>query len=416
MLTLISIFPLIVSADNVAAAYPTVEDPDLKVEVVAEGITFPTSMAFLANDDILVLEKNNGTVKRVNHGLVQPEPLLDLDVASQGERGILGIDIAKNKNGSTYVFLYLTESGTGREDSADLIKNDSNRLYRYEWLNNSLVNPKLLLDLPATPGPNHNGGTLEVGPDNNVYLSVGNLNDKEIKAFHTQAENLRAGKYPDGRAGILRITQDGKTVLKNNFNLLDDKYPLDKYYAYGIRNSFGLAFDPVTGKLWNTENGPDYGDEINLVEPGFNSGWSKVQGIWRSVGGQAGESTLKPEGLVDFEGKGKYSVPEFIWLNTVGPTELEFLNSDRYGGQYNNDMFVGDINNGNLYHFDLNENRTDLYLREPLLDKIAQSSSELKNIVFGEGFGGITDIEVGPDGYLYVLATSFDKIFRIVPR
>jgi aldose sugar dehydrogenase len=425
MLTLTSIFPLIVSADYVAAAYPTIEDPDLRVEVVAEGITFPTSMAFLAKDDILVLEKNNGTVKRIIHGQVQPKPLLDLDVASQGERGMLGIDIAKNNNnGSTYVFLYFTESSTGDDYSGDERTNEplGNRLYRYEWLNNSLTNPKLLLDLPAIPGPNHNGGNIAIGPDNNVYLSIGNLNDKEIKSYLTQAENSKEGNppdgnLPDGRAGILRITQDGNVVLNDNLDLLGDGDPLDKYYAYGIRNSFGLAFDPVTGKLWDTENGPDYGDEINLVEPGFNSGWLKVQGIWKwNPDGGAGKVNLSPEDLMNFGGKGNYSLPEFIWFNTVGPTGLGFVNSDKYGKQYENDLFVGDFNNGTLYHFDLDKNRTGLYLREPLADRIAQNPNELQNIIFGQGFGGITDVELGPDGYLYILASGLDKIFRIVPR
>jgi glucose/arabinose dehydrogenase len=422
VLTLTSIFPLIVSADYVATAYPTIKDPDLRVEVVAEGITFPTSMAFLAEDDILVLEKNNGTVKRIIHGQVQPKPLLDLDVASQGERGMLGIDIAKNNNnGSTYVFLYFTESSTGDDYSGDERTNEplGNRLYRYEWLNNSLTNPKLLLDIPAIPGPNHNGGNIAIGPDNNVYLSIGNLNDKELQEYHTRADNVNVGREPDGRSGILRITQDGRPALKDNSSLLGIEDPLDKYFAYGIRNSFGMEFDPVTGKLWDTENGPDYGDEINLVEPGFNSGWHKVQGIWKTQpiqGGQAGDINLIPDNLVDFGGKGRYSIPEFIWFITVGPTELEFLNSDKYAEQYENDMFVGDFKNGSLYHFDLNDNRTDLYLREPLVDRIAQNPKELQNVIFGQGFGGITDVELGPDGYLYILASGLDKIFRIVPR
>jgi glucose/arabinose dehydrogenase len=417
---LLSLFMLITTSDHTAAAYPTLEDPNLKVEIVAEGITFPTSMAFLANEDILVLEKNNGTVKRVIHGQVQPEPLLDLNVANQGERGMLGIAVARNNNGTTYAFLYFTESSTGNDYSGDDGNYEplGNRLYRYEWLNGSLTNPKLLLDLPAVPGPNHNGGNIAVGPDNNLYLSIGNLNDKELQDFRTQAENLKVGKVPDGRSGILRVTQDGKAVLKDNLTLLGNKDPLDKYYAYGIRNSFGMAFDPVTGNLWDTENGPDYGDEINLVEPGFNSGWLKVQGIWktRPNGGQAGDvNFLIPEDLVNFDGKGNYSVPEFIWFNTVGPTEMEFLNSDKYGEQYENDMFVGDFNNGTLYNFDLDKNRTGLYLREPLIDRIAHNPGELQNIVFGRGFGGITDVELGPDGYLYILAATLDKIFRIVP-
>ncbi|MFZ0698453.1 MAG: PQQ-dependent sugar dehydrogenase, partial [Nitrososphaeraceae archaeon] len=168
--------------------------------------------------------------------------------------------------------------------------------------------------------------------------------------------------------------------------------------------------------LWDSENGPSFGDEINLIEPGFNSGWLKIQGIWKPKGGQAGDADLIPDDLINFDGNGKYSAPEFIWLHTVGPTELEFLSSAKYGEQYENDMFVGDINNGNLYHFDLNKDRTDLYLREPLIDKIAHSPKELHKIVFGEGFGGITDIELGPDGLLYILSTKYDKIFRVIPR
>ena len=416
----LTFFMAITASDRSVAAYPSIRDPYLRVEVVAEGITFPTSMAFLARDDILVLEKNTGTIKRIIHNQVQPEPLLDLNVANQGERGLLGIGVAKNNNnGSTYVFLYFTESSTGDDYSGDVGINEplGNRLYRYVWLNNSLINPKLLLDLPAVPGPNHNGGKIVIGPDNNVYLSIGNVNDKELQEFHTRAENVNVEKEADGRSGILRITQDGRAVSKDNSTLLGNADPLDKYFAYGIRNSFGMEFDPVTGKLWDTENGPDFGDEINLVERGFNSGWLKVQGIWKKgQGGQAGDIDLSPDDLIDFGGKGKYSIPEFIWFITVGPTELEFLNSDKYADQYKNDMLVGDVKNGNLYRFDLNDNRTDLYLREPLVDRIAQNPKELQNIVFGQGFGGITDVELGPDGYLYILASGLDKIFRIVPR
>ncbi|HEX7274624.1 MAG TPA: PQQ-dependent sugar dehydrogenase, partial [Nitrososphaeraceae archaeon] len=177
---------------------------------------------------------------------------------------------------------------------------------------------------------------------------------------------------------------------------------------------------------WDTENGPDYGDEINLVEPGFNSGWQKIQGIWKPTydavrGGDliAGEELLDPHEsyFVDFNGRGKYSAPEFTWNQTVGPTAIEFLNSTVYGDKYKNDLFVGDLNNGNLYHFDLGENRTSLKLVGPLEDKVADNNTELSQIIFGVGFGKITDMELGPDGYLYIL--SFDnntvRIFKIVP-
>lgn len=197
------------------------------------------------------------------------------------------------------------------------------------------------------------------------------------------------------------------------------------YFAYGIKNSFGFDFDPVTGKMWEAENGPTFGDEINLVDAGFNSGWAKVQGIW-FVQSQEGATTEpgkgekapeNPQGLVGFGGKGKYSSPEFTWDKSVAPTALKFLPSSKLGAQYANDMFVGDANFGNIYHFDLNQNRTGLRLDGSLVDKVADKVEELGNIIFGKGFGVITDLQVGPDGYLYVLVYDKDdgRIYRISP-
>lgn len=132
--------------------------------------------------------------------------------------------------------------------------------------------------------------------------------------------------------------------------------------------------------------------------------------------GQLVEPQINAEdhGLVDFGGKGKYSSPEFVW--DVAPTALKFLNSDKLGKNYENDIFVGDINNGNLYYFKLDQQRKGLLLDRPLADKVA-SEGEINQAVFGHGFGGITDIEVGPDGYLYVLTfgKEDETIYRILP-
>jgi glucose/arabinose dehydrogenase len=172
-----------------------------------------------------------------------------------------------------------------------------------------------------------------------------------------------------------------------------------------------MDFDPITKKLWNTENGPANNDQINLIEPGSNSGWSVTQGesIYRD----------NPQGFVDFNGRGKYSPPKFTWYHTIAPTALTFLHSDKLGKQYENDMFVGDVNHGRIYHFKLDENRTRLDLKGPLVDKVADTDSENEKIIFATGFGPITDLEVGPDGYLYVVALgriSIDQgaIYRIV--
>src|SRR5215208_6825397 len=103
---------------------------------------------------------------------------------------------------------------------------------------------------------------------------------------------------------------------------------------------------------------------------------------------------------------GKYSPPEFIWKIPVGVTAIKFLDSPIYGKQYQNDVIIGNFNEGNLYHFDLNEDRTGLSLDGQLGDRIANKAQELEQVLFGQGFGGTTDIEVGPDGYLYILTIN----------
>jgi aldose sugar dehydrogenase len=410
---------------------PVINDPNLKAELIFKRLNVTTTMAFVGPNDILVLEKDTGNVLRIVNGALASPALVHVNVASEDERGMLGIAVAKQNNSSsssgssTFVFLYYTmygRCGNNGSAGASMAKKATtvfpppvaaNCLYKYELVGNKLVNPRLLLSLPGTPGPIHNGGKILIGPDQNLYLVVGDL----YYSHRTQAQNIPGGPPPDGTSGILRITQDGLPVANSP---LGKTYPLNLYYAYGIRNSFGMDFDPVTGKLWDTENGPNYGDEINLVEPGHNSGWAQVQGIWTPKGAigneNAGLLDLHPSNLVDFGGKGKYIVPEFIWFHTVAPTALKFLNSIRLGKQYQNDLFVGDYNNGNLYHFKLSQNRTALVLNGTLANKISYTPQESKPVVFGTGFqGGITDIQVGPDGYLYVL-TFFGSIYKIVPR
>jgi glucose/arabinose dehydrogenase len=411
---------------NVAIGDETtnIRDTTLRAETVVEGLELPTTMAFLGPNDFLVLEKEKGTVQRIVNGKMLSEPLFDVNVGASQERCMCGIAVSKSIPGHTYVFLYFTEMESA--DGEDVIEGTDplgNRLYRYEFINNTLVNPKLLLDLPAIPGPRHNGGAIMVGPDNNLYIPVGDVDGSFNPKGHfirTMAQNYLNSTLIDGRSGILRVNFDGKPIIDQE--ILGDKHHLNYYYAYGIRNSFGIDFDPVTGNLWDTENGPAYGDEINLVRPGFNSGYYPVQGIWsHGVDPRSNISTWKiastnPKTFVDFGGKGNYSAPEFIWADTIGVTAVKFFHSDRLGEEYRDDMFVGSIVTGNIYHFDLNEDRTQLILSGELKDKIAETSETgAKDIVFGEGFAGISDLEVGPDGYMYVVSLGQGKIFKIVP-
>lgn len=374
---------------------PTFIDPNLKAQTVFSGLHVPTSMAFLGPNDFLVVEKKTGDVIRIINGKMQETPLLHVNVAAQVERGLLGIAVQKSTSNQvpTYVFLYYTEAGN---DGAVI----GNRVYRYELSNNNqqLVNPKLLLNLPSTPGPggeeNHNGGKLVIGPDHNVYAIIGDVGD-----HRGQAQNVIDGPTFDGTGGILRITQDGHVPANPP---LGTTAPLNIYYAYGIRNSFGIDFDPVTGTLWDTENGPSFGDEINQVKPGFNSGWIKIQGYAKDQ--LAGKADPNKD-LVSLDGKGVYSDPKFVWNPPVAPTALKFLNSSKLGKQYQNTLFVGDVLTGNLYNFKLNGQRNGFILSGTNEDGTAngQVQSRQGDIVLGKGFGLVTDIQVSPDGYLYIL-------------
>ncbi len=390
----------------IIAQEPTLKDPNLQVETIVEGLSMPTSMAFIDNNNILVLEKEKGTVRLVSNGILQEEPVLEVNVDSRSERGLLGNAILNNDT----VFLYYTETS----QNGDQLRN---RVYKYQWNDEErlLVNPTLILDLPAFPGPNHDGGKLIIGPDNYLYAVIGDLNHMG------KLQNIVNGPDPDDTGVIFRINpEDGSPAPDNPFiNNNNELSSLNKYYAYGIRNSFGMTFDPITNVLWDTENGPSEYDEVNLVKPGFNSGWLQVMG-------PISKSGITEDELVNFPNS-KYADPVFNWLPSLGITDIEFLNSSKLGDKYTNNIFVGDIGvltDGYLYFFEVNKDRTGIKFdnssQARLTDLIADNEEEMSAIALGTGFGGITDIETGPDGFLYILTLDIrsngeGNIYRITP-
>jgi glucose/arabinose dehydrogenase len=291
------IISLHISSQAPAFAQPSVSEPSLTAELVLDGLSSPTSIAFLDENNILLLEKE-GTVRLISNGQLQPQPVLQLaGVESNNERGLVGIEVMGN-----IVFLYVSESGAqieGIPTEGDV----RNRVYSYTWDGTSLTNPQLLVDLPSGPGTNHQGGKLKIGPDNQLYVIVGEMQRKG------QLQNFQSGPPPDDTGVILRVNPADGSPSSGNPLSSDPADPLSKYYAYGIRNSFGIEFDPVSGKLWDAENGEDVFDEVNLVEPGFNSGW-------RSVMGPIAESNL-----VNFPGA-QYADPVFSWAESRGVTDI----------------------------------------------------------------------------------------------
>ena len=386
--TYMSIFYIVVFVTTIASfslsqvyAEPIIYDDDYMVEKFATGLQYPTTMYFVG-DDILVLEKNTGKVIRISdNGVLYNEPALDVPVIQDNEAGLLGIVYLSN-----HVYLSFTESLSGF-DKRDR-ENARNAVYQYDWNGEKLTNPILIKELPGHLSSIHHGGIITTSLNNEIYFVIG---DQEQR---TTFQNIPIdATYETG--SIFKID----TESKNSVEL----------FAMGIRNSFGLAVDPVTGYLWDTENGIDKFDEINLVKPGFNSGWISIMGPSYRV--DADLSTLNPKPFENFV----YSDPEFSWHVTVAPTAIAFPDKDSFE-RYSDWLFVGDYNNGRIYNFQLNSDRTGfVFYNQKLSDLVLDDNDEVDEILFAKGFQGVTDIKFH-DGAMYVVVIGDGSIYKISPK
>jgi len=379
------IFPNYFASRLAAVNWPTVIDPNFIVEEFVTGIKNPTQMTFVGND-ILVLEKNTGDVRLVRNKVLQPAPVLHLPIGNTQSQGLLGITNIGNT-----VYIYFTEA------DVDFGTPIGHRVYKYTWDGTALTNPILIKDLPAQTVPPwfHTGGPLAVGLDDTVYGVIGDLN---ARRGITQNIDIPGGA-PDDSSIILPVNRD-ESILKPK----DTADPFTHYTGYGVRSSFGLKIDPFTGNLWVTENGPDVFDEINLVTNDYNSGWNPIQGP-----GTQPEIDALP-GFGGFV----YSDPEFSWEDPVCVTAISFVDTPAFVN-YHDTAFVGDCNEGNLYNFNLNPTRTG-FVFEPgsdLQDLVHDIGDDASEILWGTGFGRITDIDVGPDGLLYIASIGDNVIYRI---
>jgi glucose/arabinose dehydrogenase len=207
--------------------------------------------------------------------------------------------------------------------------------------------------------------------------------------------------------GIYRLNADGSVPASNPF-AANPNPDFRQWFAYGVRNTYGIAFDPLTGNLWDTENGPTEYDEINLVAAGFNSGWNQIMG----------PDARDPQGVGDLVALpgSSYSDPEFSYFAPIAITGLAFLANTSFGPSYQDALLVGDYNFGQLYLFRLNAGRTGFVLSGGLADLVADSTSERDSVRFGQNFGPITDVQVGPDGGVYVTSIGNGTIYRILPE
>lgn len=463
---------------------PTVVDGSLAVRSVVTGLTQPTMMAFLGPGDILVLEKSTGRVQRVTGGVIQGA-VLDLPVNSGSERGLLGIALHPDFATNNYAYLFWTESPTGA-DSNNLADLGSlwfgteplrtNRVDRFVWNGSSLTfdaNVIRLRSYQADAGQplrgNHNGGVIQFGLDGKLYVVIGDNGRRgwmQNLEFGSPAGALTpyapfddqfGGPEPDDNhlAGvILRLNDDGSAPADNPFFVYgaaaggEVGANLQKVYVYGVRNSFGLAVDPRSGFLWDSQNGDDGFGEINRYVAGANAGWVQVMGpLSRVAEYKAIETSTQFNGIQQIRWPttliadtpadaaarlfalpgSTYVDPQLSWKYDVSPTGMGFHEGDALGAQYNGDLFVGGaiptLAGGYLFRLEVSGDRLNLAVEDQdsrLADRVADNNFkydvvESESLLFGSNFGGVTDIRTGPNGNLYVVSVTRGAIYEILP-
>ena len=447
-----------------AAASPVMLDDNLTVSTVVSGLDQPTSMAFIGQSDFLVLERATGRVKRIVNGALHSTPL-DLAVNNASERGLLGIALHPSFAQNGVVYLFWTESSTGVDTAnIDQVPLLANRVDRFIWNGSTLTLDRNLIKLRALQQDagqpargNHNGGVVRFGPDGKLYIIFG---DNGRRGF---LQNITSGgPVPDDQFGgpepdnahltgvILRLNDDGSTPADNPFfdaptNLSGEAAAnIKKVFAYGVRNSFGMDFDPLSGALWTQENGDDAFDEINRVTPGFNGGWIQTMGPisrvaeFRSIEMTYGAGTLQqlrwppaniattPQQAVSrmFMLPGaQYIDPEFSWKYAVAPSPIGFVRGRGLGPQFEGDLFVGasrtTLLNGFLFRFRLTADRQHFSFSDPrLADRVADNvdkfdQTESESLIVGRDFGVTTDIQTGPNGNVFVVSLSNGAVYEI---
>ena len=443
---------------------PSMLDSNLIVQTVISGLSQPTSMAFIGSNDFFVLEKDTGKVKRIVNGTLQGT-VLDLAVNSASERGLLGLALHPNFKINRFVYLYWTESSTG-VDSTNLadVPLLGNRVDRYFWNGSTLIFDRNLIHLRAFQADanqplrgNHNGGILRFGPEGKLYILMG---DNGRRGF---LQNVTSGApVPDDQFGgpepdnahltgfILRLNDDGSTPTDNPFYNASTSLTgeaaanIKKLFAYGVRNGFGMAFDPLSGNLWDQENGDDAFDEMNRVTAGSNNGWVQMMGpssrvsqfkqIETSYGaGNLQQLRWPPSLIADTPADAlarlymlpgaHYNDPEFSWKYAVAPSPLGFVQGRGLGPQFEGDMFVGAartfLSGGFLFRFKLTPDRlhfsfSDSRLNDLVADNLDKFDiAESETLLIGKDFGITTDVETGPNGNLFVVSNTNGAVYEI---
>lgn len=324
-----------------------------RVELVADGLQLPANLTFAPDGRLFFTEVSLGRVRVVDHGQLQPEPFIQVDPATRPENGLLGLALDPTFVSSRFIYLFYSQERAG--------KHLNNRVVRFTEVDGKGTDMRVLLD--GLPNANqesrgsHNGGRLGFGPDGKLYVTVGDAGDMTT----AQERDLLSGK-------LLRINPDGSIPADNPFR----DSPV---YALGLRNPWGLAFHPLTGVPYVTDNGQEGRDEVDRIEPRGNYGWPKVQGIVKAP---------------------RYVDP--LWISGLergGVTGITFYTGAVFP-EYRNDLLFCILARSELVR---------LRLAGPAYDRMEQ-----EEVLFNSCH---LDVTTGPEGAIYVSTVS--SILRLLP-
>lgn len=342
-LVAVTLITAILAVTGPAAALPD----GTRVQTYRGNLATPIDMAWVrGTNKIYFTEKNTGRVRVMRGKNLLKRPCVDLPVSPDGERGALGITLHPEFKRNHYLYVYYT-------DNRPVV----NKVVRFEVRNDRCRDAKRIITVPAGSGTNHNGGQLEFA-GGKLYVSVGDAGDPA----NSQNKNSRAGK-------ILRVLPGGGIPGSNPFG--------SAVWSYGHRNPFGLAHKPGTSKVFETENGPDCDDEMNVLKRGRNYGWGP--------GYRCGTAGVGPNP----------KPPAVRWSDVIVPTDLGW-----YSGRLRalRGLLGADYARGRLHRFVMRDG----------------GNRVKKDRIVYNGGTPIVDVAEGPGRWVYFLTT--DAIMRIVRR
>lgn len=344
--------------------------PGFVVDVVASGLAFPWSLAFLPNGDALITEKAGGLRLLRANGTLEPDAIAGGpgNVYAHDQSGLheVAVDPRFAENGFVYI------SFAEGNEAANRIA-----LYRARFDGRALVDGQVIFR--ATPDKRdmgHPSARILFLADETLLLAVG-----DGFHFRDQAQNLRShlGK-------ILRLTRDGAAPPDNPFVGRDDALP--EIYSYGHRNSLGLALDPRDGTIWQHENGPRGGDELNQLKPGANYGWPLA-----SHGIDYDGTIITPN--LEIDGAEN---PVAVFSPSIAPSGLALYLGDAFP-DWQGDFLIGSL--------------AFTHLRRV---RVRDNMAVLEEVLLHDRQARIRDVRVGPDGMIYLLTDSdAGEVLRLRP-